>query len=437
MRDFNLYVKAKMFHPVVKKLHSDICSIMRTRWTLALAIIGVLLSEYLPGVHSQGLMGGLKGHNRGTGAVELLLATGILAKLLNFRNKHGAHVGRHLLHALIGPRYHGQHHRYPLELPPVASHPLLQDDLLEHHASMSSLSLSDADLMLNQESALLAAKAPLLMSPSMLTDSSSLLAEAQLGQQLLAARKARKILEAKKLLAAQEASSLLAAQSEAAHYLATHDTWPHTHTLLADQSKQVYTSLPPPKSLPQRRPNSVPQQVGFPSGSSHASSGFIGSNLPPQYQGMQGQQNTGSQTIFPSHQNNFHGNSGIHGNSAPQSNYQSNSMSQGGYQSNSVPQGGYQGNSGPQGFHSSQGPSDSVMAGSESSPHYHSVPFRPPQYGHQGHYRGHSGQGMNSYMSPDEARHLQAAVSRADDVLTIPSDFDDEDAAQIIASLHS
>ncbi|GIY92206.1 hypothetical protein CEXT_779391 [Caerostris extrusa] len=34
------------------------------------------------GVHSQGIMGGFKGHNRGTGAVELLLATGILAKLL-------------------------------------------------------------------------------------------------------------------------------------------------------------------------------------------------------------------------------------------------------------------------------------------------------------------------------------------------------------------
>ncbi|GFY67302.1 uncharacterized protein TNIN_365771 [Trichonephila inaurata madagascariensis] len=408
---------------------------MKTRWTLALATIGVLLSEYLPVVYSQGLMGGLKGHNRGSGAVELLLATGILAKLLNFRNKHGAHMGRHLQHALIGPRYHGQHHRYPLELQQVAGHPLLQDDLLEHHASMSSLALSDADLMLNQESALLASKAPLLMSPSMLTDSSALLAEAQLGQQLLAARKARKILEAKKFLAAQEASSLLAAQSEAAHYLAAHDPF-HTHALLADQSKQVYTSLPAPKSLPQRRPNSAPQQIAFPSGSGHASAGFIGSNMPPQYQGMQGQQNSGSQTIFPSHQNNFHGNSGLQGNSAPQNNYQSNSIPQGGYQSNSVPQGGFQGSSGPQGIHNNQGPSDSVMAGSESSPHYHSMPYRP-HYGHQGHYRGNSGQGMNSYMSPDEARHFQAAVSRADDVLTIPSDFDDEDAAQIIASLHS
>ncbi|GFQ69383.1 hypothetical protein TNCT_199131 [Trichonephila clavata] len=124
--------------------------------------------------------------------------------------------------------------------------------------------------------------------------------------------------------------------------------------------------------------------------------------MPPQYQGMQGQQNSGSQTIFPSHQTSFHGNSGL----------------QSGYQSNSVPQGGYQGNSGPQGFHNNQGPSDSVMAGSESSPHYHSMPYRP-HYGHQGHYRSNSGQGMNSYMSPDEARHLQAAVSRADDVLTI------------------
>ncbi|GFY66705.1 uncharacterized protein TNIN_346371 [Trichonephila inaurata madagascariensis] len=417
---------------------------MKTRWTLALATIGVLLSEYLPVVYSQGLMGGLKGHNRGSGAVELLLATGILAKLLNFRNKHGAKIVFRM-HCL-GPHIM-ETPRYPLELQQVAGHPLLQDDLLEHHASMSSLALSDADLMLNQESALLASKAPLLMSPSMLTDSSALLAEAQLGQQLLAARKARKILEAKKFLAAQEASSYWQPKAKRL------TTWLHTihfipmlylqisrnryfNYFCLNLYRNVYTSLPAPKSLPQRRPNSAPQQIAFPSGSGHASAGFIGSNMPPQYQGMQGQQNSGSQTIFPSHQNNFHGNSGLQGNSAPQNNYQSNSIPQGGYQSNSVPQGGFQGSSGPQGIHNNQGPSDSVMAGSESSPHYHSMPYRP-HYGHQGHYRGNSGQGMNSYMSPDEARHFQAAVSRADDVLTIPSDFDDEDAAQIIASLHS
>ncbi|CAL1278203.1 unnamed protein product, partial [Larinioides sclopetarius] len=65
---------------------------MKNRWTYALAALGVLLSEPFTRVQSQGIMGGFKGHNRGTGAVELLLATGILAKLLNFRNKHGAHM---------------------------------------------------------------------------------------------------------------------------------------------------------------------------------------------------------------------------------------------------------------------------------------------------------------------------------------------------------
>lgn len=71
--------------------------------TLAL----ILLSACLTGVSSQGLMGGFKGHHhRGTGAVELLLATGILAKLLNHRAKHGpSYAGRNILHAILGPRY--------------------------------------------------------------------------------------------------------------------------------------------------------------------------------------------------------------------------------------------------------------------------------------------------------------------------------------------
>ncbi|KAF8767163.1 hypothetical protein HNY73_020154 [Argiope bruennichi] len=417
---------------------------MKNRWTYTLAALGVLLLESFTQVQSQGLMGGFKGHNRGTGAVELLLATGILAKLLNFRNKHGAHMGRHLLHALIGPRYPASHLRYPLDMPQVGAHPLLQDDLLEQHASMSSLSLNDADLMLNQESALLASRAPLLMSPSMLSES-SLLAEAQLGQQLLAARKARKILEAKKLLAAQEASSLLAAQSEAAHYLANHDGF-HTHGFLADQSKQVYTALPAPKQIPQRTPN-LGQAVGFPnlgsSNSGHGQNGFVGSNVPPQYQGIQGQQNSG-------HQNSYHGNPGPQinfnqgnpghqinfnqGNPGLQGNFQGNSAPQNNYHGNSIPQGNYQGNIGSQDFQPAS--SDNGMMSSASSSHYHSVPFRQPNnYGPQGNFRGNSGQRMSNFMTPEEARHLQSTVARADDVLTLPPGFDDEDAAQIIAGL--
>ncbi|CAL1278204.1 unnamed protein product, partial [Larinioides sclopetarius] len=266
-------------------------------------------------------------------------------------------MGKHLLHALIGPRYPASQLRYPLDIPQVGGHPLLQDDLLEQHASMSSLSLNDADLMLNQESALLASRAPLLMSPSMLSDS-SLLAEAQLGQQILAARKARKILEAKKFLAAQEASSLLAAQSEAAQYFASHDPF-HSHGLLADQSKQVYTSLPAPKQIPQRTPN-LGQAVGFPSNPGHGQNGFVGSNIPPQYQGMQGQQNSGHQNSYhgnTAHQNSYNGNSGQQlsfgqgnsgqqlsfgqGNSGLQNNFQGNSATQGSYHGNSIPQGSY------------------------------------------------------------------------------------------------
>ncbi|GIY58628.1 uncharacterized protein CDAR_226221 [Caerostris darwini] len=423
---------------------------MEIRWTFALtALLGVILSTSLTGVHSQGIMGGFKGHNRGTGAVELLLATGILAKLLNFRNKHGPNAGRHLLHALIGPRYPANH-RYPLEVQPAASHHLLQDDLLEQQASMSSFALNDADLMLNQESALLATRTPFLMSPSMLSDSTSLsIAEAQLSQQLLAARKARKFLEAKKLLeaknllAAQEASTLLAAQSEAAHYLASHDAL-QTQALLADQSRQVYTSLPPPKSIPQRQQNPV-QQINFNGNSGLGQSGFVGSNIPPQYQGNQGQQNSANQNSYHGNSNNqihFQGNSGLQDN-----NFQSNSIPQVNYHSNSVPQNNYQGNSGMQfngnqgnngmQFNGNQGQSDMVASGSETSSHYHPMQqYRQNNYGRQGHYRGNSNPRMRNFMSPEEARQLQASVARADDVLTIPAHFDDEDAAQIIAGLN-
>lgn len=90
----------------------DICSKMKNRWTFLLVALGVLFSESFTRVQSQGIMGGFKGHHRGAGAVEFLLATGILAKLLNFRNKHGANMGRHLLHALIGPRYPTSHLRW-------------------------------------------------------------------------------------------------------------------------------------------------------------------------------------------------------------------------------------------------------------------------------------------------------------------------------------
>lgn len=71
------------------------------------ALAFILLSSCLTGVSSQGLMGGFKGHHhRGTGAVELLLATGILAKLLNHRHKHGpSYAARHIMHAILGPRY--------------------------------------------------------------------------------------------------------------------------------------------------------------------------------------------------------------------------------------------------------------------------------------------------------------------------------------------
>lgn len=145
-------------------------------------------------------------------------------------------------------------------------HPsLLQEDLLDTQ-SMAALSMpmNDADLLMNQESALLGVRSPMLinqanpmlmnqaspmlmnqaqmlMSPSMLTDTSSLLAaEAQLSQQLLAARRARKLMEARKMLAAQEATQFLAAQSEVNNIFAAHDQSLHNHGFLtADQSRQV------------------------------------------------------------------------------------------------------------------------------------------------------------------------------------------------------
>lgn len=86
-------------------------STMKSKLILVLTILSCLLPFSTPLMHMGGLGGlggGLKGHHRGHGAIELLLATGILAKLLNHRAKHGASVaGRHILHALLGG------HRYP------------------------------------------------------------------------------------------------------------------------------------------------------------------------------------------------------------------------------------------------------------------------------------------------------------------------------------
>ncbi|KFM66942.1 hypothetical protein X975_05508, partial [Stegodyphus mimosarum] len=228
---------------------------MKGRRILPLVVALFLLAS-LSTVQSQGLMGGFKGHhhNRGTGAVELLLATGILAKLLNHRAKHQASsAGRHLLHALIGgPRYpprYGGHPRYPLDL---HAHPaLLQDDLIEPHASMA-FPFPDTDLMLNQESALFSAKSPLFLSQSMpMLTEGQLMAEAQLSQQILAARRARKLLEVKKLLAAQEAKNFLSAQREAAQLLAAQEAAQTTALLTATPSHQILTAAPPPRQMVQ------------------------------------------------------------------------------------------------------------------------------------------------------------------------------------------
>lgn len=121
--------------------------------------------------------------------------------------------------------------RFPMDL--GANPSLMQDDMLEQHASMS-LPFGD-DLLLNQESALLAAKSPLLMGHGglpMMSD--GLLAEAQISQQLLAARRARKMLEARKLL---EAKNMLAVQREAAQLMAAQEA-AHQGTLVAP-SRQV------------------------------------------------------------------------------------------------------------------------------------------------------------------------------------------------------
>lgn len=82
---------------------------MKIKLHLAIMVILMTIPFSSPLIHSHGgLMGGLGGHRKGHGAVELLLATGILAKLLNHRAKHGASVaGRQILSALLGG------HRYP------------------------------------------------------------------------------------------------------------------------------------------------------------------------------------------------------------------------------------------------------------------------------------------------------------------------------------
>ena len=106
-----------------------------------------------------------------------------------------------------------------------------------------SLPLTQDELMLNQESALLTAKSPFMMNPNFpllgggLGGDSQLLAEAQISQQLLAARRARKILEARKLLAAQEAKNLLV-QREAAQLLAAQEA-AQAAQILAHPSRQV------------------------------------------------------------------------------------------------------------------------------------------------------------------------------------------------------
>ncbi|XP_054724778.1 uncharacterized protein LOC129235111 [Uloborus diversus] len=228
---------------------------MKDRRVLPLLTLVMLIAS-LTTVQSQGLMGGFKGHhhNRGTGAVELLLATGILAKLLNHRAKHGASAaGRHILHALIGgPRYPPRHPygRFPMDIHGGGHPSLLQEDLLEPHASMAMNLLPDADLMLNQESALFSAKAPMAFMPTMgMLTESQLLAEAQLSQQLIAARRARKLMEARKLLAAQEAKNILVAQREAGQLLAAQEALQTSALLAAHPSRQILTSAPPPPRM--------------------------------------------------------------------------------------------------------------------------------------------------------------------------------------------
>lgn len=147
---------------------------------------------------------------------------------------------------------------------PLESHPsLLQDDLLEPHGAMA-LPLTQDEMLLNQETALLTAKSPYLMNHNLpgvgglgglggvgglgglggiggiggLGGDSQLLAEAQITQQLLAARRARKMLEARKILAAQEAKNILV-QREAAQLIAAQEAAQAATYLTATPSRQV------------------------------------------------------------------------------------------------------------------------------------------------------------------------------------------------------
>lgn len=115
-----------------------------------------------------------------------------------------------------------------------------------------ALPLTQDELLLNQETALLTAKSPFLMNHNLpaiggiggigglggIGGDSQLLAEAQITQQLLAARRARKMLEARKILAAQEAKNLLV-QREAAQLLAAQEAAQAASYLTATPSRQV------------------------------------------------------------------------------------------------------------------------------------------------------------------------------------------------------
>ncbi|KAG8195353.1 hypothetical protein JTE90_001372 [Oedothorax gibbosus] len=488
---------------------------MKTKLNLLIMVIFMSLPFSSPLIHTHGglmsglggLGGGLGGHRKGHGAVELLLATGILAKLLNHRAKHGASVvGRQILSSLLGGhRYPAPHQsRFPLDMQSI--HPALLDqsnDLLETHASMAALSMpmNEADLLMNQESALLGvrspmlmgqesallgARSPMLMSASMMTDTSSLLAaEAHLSQQLMAARRARRLLEARKMLAAQEATKMLAAQqatqlmtaqSEVNNMLAAQEAMQNNGFLTADQSRQIFTALAPPRGMPQRNPgqpllyanNDIP---------SSASGNFMGSHTPPQYQGMnnqnlgnlanyQGQndQNTGNYANYQGQNNQNTGN---------YANYQGqNNQNTGNYAN-------YQGMSGQSG---------NGMMGSESVQQSQSVMYSQPSpvypgptssmdhsssMTHQGSY--HTGnaqtqrygksstQGMQNYnngfaarqgsvhgsskfqsnaaqknsasVAPEVLRQFQARSDEEAEEYTVPSDVDLKDAAKIVAGL--
>ncbi|XP_015909880.1 uncharacterized protein [Parasteatoda tepidariorum] len=399
---------------------------MKDKKVMKTSVAALVLFMALNSVQSQGLMGGGYKH-RGNHAIELLLATGILAKLFNHRGKLG-HAGRQFMSALIGgPRYHHPRFanaRFPLDM--AIGHPaLLQDDILDASAlSSMNVPLMDNDLLLNQESSLLAARAPLLMSPStQFFNDGHLFAEAQLNQQLLAARRARKILEAKKLLAASEAKNILAAQSEAMQMLAAEDAAQATAFLAADQSRQYSSAMPPPKHFVPRQVNQGNMFQGH-SAQQQQGMSYMGGQQPSQQ--MQGSMNSflGSQPLqMQGSMNSFAG-------SQPQQ---------------------MQGS-----MNSFAGSQPQQMQGSASS----FIPSQPQPMqeslnsfmGSQSSQQMQQGS-LSSYLASQSPNQMQAAASnyfrshavpppmqsssaRADHVLHLPPGMSDAEANRVIANLH-